>query len=108
MGVLVLTAVFSLDSSHSLPTTANYIVVFTPLAPVIVAPAASHGLEVPLIAVHLFVFYFRHHGRRDAAGGTAAYAAVAGADLAGDRRADSSYEIRTRHPPSCSFSIPNC
>jgi len=30
----------------------------TLLAPVLVKLAASHGLEVPLIAVHLFVFYF--------------------------------------------------
>ena len=58
MGVLILTALFSLVLGMGLPTTANYIVTATLLAPVIVSLAASHGLEVPLIAVHLFVFYF--------------------------------------------------
>ena len=41
-----------------LPTTANYIVVSRPLAPVIVTLGQQNGLIVPLIAVHLFVFYF--------------------------------------------------
>jgi len=41
-----------------LPTTANYIVVSTLMAPVIVELGAQSGLIVPLIAVHLFVFYF--------------------------------------------------
>lgn len=58
MLALVLTAVLSLVLGMGLPTTANYIVVSTLLAPVLVKLAASHGLEVPLIAVHLFVFYF--------------------------------------------------
>ena len=55
---LLLTAGLSLILGMGLPTTANYIVVSTLLAPVIVKLAASHGVEVPLIAVHLFVFYF--------------------------------------------------
>jgi hypothetical protein len=41
-----------------LPTTANYIVVATLMAPVVVELGAQSGLIVPLIAVHLFVFYF--------------------------------------------------
>ncbi|NLJ12234.1 MAG: DUF3394 domain-containing protein, partial [Gammaproteobacteria bacterium] len=41
-----------------LPTTANYIVVSSLLAPVVVALGQQNGLIVPLIAVHLFVFYF--------------------------------------------------
>jgi hypothetical protein len=41
-----------------LPTTANYIVVSALLAPVIVTLGQQNGLIVPLIAVHLFVFYF--------------------------------------------------
>jgi hypothetical protein len=41
-----------------LPTTANYIVVSSLMAPVIVELGAQNGLIVPLIAVHLFVFYF--------------------------------------------------
>jgi len=58
MLALCLTALLSLILGMGLPTTANYIVVSTLLAPVLVKLAASHGLEVPLIAVHLFVFYF--------------------------------------------------
>ena len=41
-----------------LPTTANYVVVSTLMAPVVVELGAQSGLLVPLIAVHLFVFYF--------------------------------------------------
>ena len=40
------------------PTTANYIVVSSLLAPVIVTWGSRTALIVPLIAVHLFVFYF--------------------------------------------------
>lgn len=56
--MLALTAVLSLILGMGLPTTANYIVVSSLLAPVIVTLGASSGLFVPLIAVHLFVFYF--------------------------------------------------
>ena len=48
----------SLILGMGLPTTVNYIVVSSLLAPVIVALGAQSGLIVPLIAVHLFVFYF--------------------------------------------------
>ena len=56
--MLILVAVFSLILGMGLPTTANYIVVSSLLAPVIVALGQQNGLIVPLIAVHLFVFYF--------------------------------------------------
>ncbi|MBQ0763641.1 TRAP transporter permease [Marinobacter psychrophilus] len=56
--ILLLTAVLSLILGMGLPTTANYIVVSALLAPVIVQLGAENGLLVPLIAVHLFVFYF--------------------------------------------------
>ncbi|WP_431787336.1 TRAP transporter permease [Vibrio harveyi] len=56
--MLMLTAVLSLILGMGLPTTANYIVVSSLLAPVIVTLGQQHGLIVPLIAVHLFVFYF--------------------------------------------------
>lgn len=58
MLMLVLVAVISLILGMGLPTTANYIVVSTLMAPVIVELGAQSGLIVPLIAVHLFVFYF--------------------------------------------------
>ena len=56
--MLLFTAVFSLILGMGLPTTANYIVVSSLLAPVVVALGQQNGLIVPLIAVHLFVFYF--------------------------------------------------
>ncbi len=58
MLMLTLVAVISLILGMGLPTTANYIVVSTLMAPVIVELGAQSGLLVPLIAVHLFVFYF--------------------------------------------------
>ncbi|EMD98509.1 MULTISPECIES: TRAP transporter permease [Stutzerimonas stutzeri subgroup] len=56
--MLLLTAFLSLILGMGLPTTANYIVVSSLLAPVVVALGQQNGLIVPLIAVHLFVFYF--------------------------------------------------
>ncbi|MDH1236954.1 MAG: C4-dicarboxylate ABC transporter [Pseudomonadales bacterium RIFCSPHIGHO2_01_FULL_64_12] len=56
--MLLLIAVFSLILGMGLPTTANYIVVSSLLAPVVVSLGQQNGLIVPLIAVHLFVFYF--------------------------------------------------
>ncbi|MFC3608288.1 TRAP transporter permease [Stutzerimonas tarimensis] len=56
--MLILTALLSLILGMGLPTTANYIVVSSLLAPVVVALGQQNGLIVPLIAVHLFVFYF--------------------------------------------------
>ncbi len=58
MLILLLTAVLSLILGMGLPTTANYIVVSSLMAPVIVLLGQQNGLIVPLIAVHLFVFYF--------------------------------------------------
>jgi len=56
--MLFLTALLSLILGMGLPTTANYIVVSSLLAPVVVTLGQQNGLIVPLIAVHLFVFYF--------------------------------------------------
>ena len=58
MLMLVLVAIISLILGMGLPTTANYIVVSTLMAPVVVELGAQSGLIVPLIAVHMFVFYF--------------------------------------------------
>ena len=58
LAILFLTAILSLILGMGLPTTANYIVVSALLAPVIVTLGQQNGLIVPLIAVHLFVFYF--------------------------------------------------
>ena len=56
--MLALVAMICLVLGMGLPTTANYIVVSSLMAPVIVAIGAQNGLFVPLIAAHLFVFYF--------------------------------------------------
>jgi len=56
--MLVFTALLSLVLGMGLPTTANYIVVASLMAPVVVELGAQAGLVVELIAVHLFVFYF--------------------------------------------------
>jgi len=56
--LLILTAVLSLVLGMGLPTTANYLVVASLLAGVLVELGTAAGLELPLIAVHLFVFYF--------------------------------------------------
>ncbi|MCK8515608.1 TRAP transporter permease [Methylonatrum kenyense] len=56
--MLVLVALLSLVLGLGLPTTANYIIVASLMAPIVVELGADAGLIVPLIAVHLFVFYF--------------------------------------------------
>ena len=56
--MLLLTALCSLVLGMGLPTTANYIVMATLTAPVIVSLGGKAGLVVPLLAAHLFVFYF--------------------------------------------------
>ena len=56
--MLIMTAILSLILGMGLPTTANYIVVSSLMAPMIVTVGAQSGLIVPLIAVHMFVFYF--------------------------------------------------
>lgn len=56
--MLLLIAAVSLVLGMGIPTTANYILVATLMAPVVVELGAQAGLAVQLIAVHLFVFYF--------------------------------------------------
>lgn len=56
--ILFFTAIMSLILGMGLPTTANYIVVSSLIAPVVLALAMKNGFVVPLIAIHLFVFYF--------------------------------------------------
>ncbi len=56
--ILVITAIASLILGMGLPTTANYIVMATLTAPVIVTLGAKNGIMFPLIAAHLFVFFF--------------------------------------------------
>src|SRR5699024_8261467 len=75
--VLILSAITSLILGMGLPTTANYIVMAALVAPVIARLAAGTGLEVPLVAIHLFVFYFGILADDTPPVGLAAYAAAA-------------------------------
>ncbi|OZB14174.1 MAG: C4-dicarboxylate ABC transporter, partial [Marinobacter sp. 34-60-7] len=95
--MLILTAIISLILGMGLPTTANYIVVSTLMAPVIVTLGAQNGLIVPLIAVHLFVFYFGILADDTPPVGLAAYAAAAisGADPIKTGIQGFTYDIRT-------------
>ena len=95
--MLIFTAVISLILGMGLPTTANYIVVSTLMAPVIVTLGAQNGLIVPLIAVHLFVFYFGILADDTPPVGLAAYAAAAisGADPIRTGVQGFTYDIRT-------------
>ncbi|MBL8659266.1 MAG: TRAP transporter permease [Rhodospirillales bacterium] len=56
--LLVLTAVLCLILGMGLPTTANYLVVASLMAGVLVELGSAAGIVLPLIAVHLFVFYY--------------------------------------------------
>ncbi|PID43093.1 MAG: C4-dicarboxylate ABC transporter [Proteobacteria bacterium] len=95
--MLIFTAGISLILGMGLPTTANYIVVSTLMAPVIVTLGAQHGLVVPLVAVHLFVFYFGILADDTPPVGLAAYAAsaISGADPIRTGIQGFTYDIRT-------------
>jgi len=58
LGMLFLTALICIILGMGMPTTASYIVVSTLMAPVVVELGSQSGLVVPLVAVHMFVFYF--------------------------------------------------
>jgi len=75
--LLAMTAVLCLILGMGLPTTANYLVVASLMAPVLVELGSAAGLVLPLIAVHLFVFYFGLMADVTPPVGLAAYAASA-------------------------------
>ena len=75
--MLILTALTSMILGMGLPTTANYIVMATLTAPVIVTLGSDAGLLIPIIAAHLFVFYFGILADDTPPVGLAAYAAAA-------------------------------
>ncbi len=95
--ILMFTAFISLLLGMGLPTTANYIVVSTLMAPVIVNLGAQNGLIVPLIAVHLFVFYFGILADDTPPVGLAAFAAagISGGDPIRTGIQGFTYDIRT-------------
>jgi hypothetical protein len=75
--MLCLTALICLILGAGIPTTANYILVATLMAPVVVELGAQAGIAIPLIAVHLFVFYFGIMADVTPPVGLASYAAAA-------------------------------
>ncbi|MCW5770198.1 MAG: TRAP transporter permease [Rhodospirillaceae bacterium] len=95
--MLLLTAVICLVLGLGMPTTASYVVVATLMAPVIVELAAQNDLAVPLVAVHLFVFYFGLMADVTPPVGLASFAAAAisGASPVATGVQAFRYEIRT-------------
>ena len=79
------------------PTTANYVLVATLMAPVVVELGAQSGLIIPLIAVHLFVFYYGIMGDITPPVGLATFAAAAisGEDAIETGIQGSLYALRT-------------
>jgi TRAP transporter 4TM/12TM fusion protein len=75
--LLIITAAASLLLGMGLPTTATYIVMASLTAPIIVQVSTVYGFFVPLIAAHLFCFYFGILADDTPPVGLAAYAAAA-------------------------------
>jgi TRAP transporter 4TM/12TM fusion protein len=75
--LLVITAVASLVIGMGLPTTATYIVMASLTAPAIVEIGGMYDFIVPLMAAHLFCFYFGILADDTPPVGLAAYAAAA-------------------------------
>ena len=75
--MVVVTAVASLIIGMGLPTTATYIVMASLTAPAMVTIAHGQGFMVPLMAAHLFCFYFGILADDTPPVGLAAYAAAA-------------------------------
>jgi TRAP transporter 4TM/12TM fusion protein len=75
--MLVITAITSLIIGMGLPTTATYIVMASLTAPAIVEIGGFNNFIVPLMAAHLFCFYFGILADDTPPVGLAAYAAAA-------------------------------
>jgi len=75
--LLFLTIILCLLLGMGLPTTANYVVVASLMAMVLVDVGNASGFIFPLIAVHLFVFYFGLMADVTPPVGLASYAAAA-------------------------------
>ena len=75
--LLFLTIILCLILGMGLPTTANYVVVASLMATVLVDVGNASGYIFPLIAVHLFVFYFGLMADVTPPVGLASYAAAA-------------------------------
>lgn len=106
--ILGLAAIVSLVLGMGLPTTANYIVMASLTAPVILILAQDNGFLIPAIAAHLFVFYFGILADDTPPVGLAAYAAagIAKADPIKTGIQGFKYDIRTAILPFMFFFNP--
>jgi TRAP transporter 4TM/12TM fusion protein len=77
IAMLLFIAFVCLVLGLGVPTTANYVLVATLMAPVVVELGAQSGLVIPLIGVHLFVFYYGIMGDITPPVGLATFAAAA-------------------------------
>ena len=95
--MLLFTAFVCLVLGLGVPTTANYILVASLMAPVIVELGAQSGVIIPLVAVHLFVFYYGIMGDITPPVGLATFAAAAisGEDPIKTGIQGSTYALRT-------------
>ena len=75
--LLLLTAVLCIILGMGLPTTANYLVVAALMAQVVVEVGSASGYVFPLIAIHLYVFYYGLMADVTPPVGLASYAAAA-------------------------------
>ena len=75
--LLALTAVLCIVLGMGLPTTANYLVVAALMSHVVVEVAGASGYIFPLIAIHLYVFYYGLMADVTPPVGLASYAAAA-------------------------------
>ena len=75
--LLVLTALLCIILGMGLPTTANYLVVAALMAQVVVEVGNASGYIFPLIAIHLYVFYYGLMADVTPPVGLASYAAAA-------------------------------
>lgn len=105
VAVLFFTAIVSLILGMGLPTTANYIVMASLTAPVILSLSGDLGYLIPAIAAHLFVFYFGILADDTPPVGMAAYAAagIARSDPIKTGMQGFAYDIRTAILPFMFF-----
>ncbi len=109
MLILLLVALMSLILGMGLPTTANYIIVSSMTIPVISELSVASGYMVPLIALHLFVFYFGILADDTPPVGIAAYAGagIAKSDPIRTGVQGFVYDMRTAILPFMFFFNPN-
>ncbi|MDR0502435.1 MAG: TRAP transporter fused permease subunit [Treponema sp.] len=58
LAALIITMLTCLIIGMGIPTTANYVIMATITAPMVMRAGAEIGITVPLLAAHMFVFYF--------------------------------------------------